>query len=492
MPPTVAVLVGGSRVPVPPLQIGIEPPIVRATHLVVEVRNDSAIPDILTINGEQFPLIHDSDRRRGVLLLDRTRSTGYHQFDFGGARFCFGTADAKLRLDGILTILDTIRHAGLSWGHQLIFADGSAIRDPRVDFAWLRNHLRDIAELCERIADHPSTRSEDSSTFDRPRGGRVLLSRTLSRLRAEPTALLEEHPAGLLKAAGRRYMPRRVEAASLVVTHDTIGNRRATRLLLDSADLARFIAGSADVPKRAARWASTAEERLLRIAGEFPFRTLVYASERIPEEPSKEEHTDPRYSDVYDTHTELVRERGWNPGRSVSNQYAYVGHSDEIFEAFVAVLLSQAFGMEQVFPTLRRGLEEPLFTSDEWELYFDTTPPQREFSSWRDDSLRPGKLTPDYCLINTDSGVALLGDAKYRAKGGTTLPGGALKECQVYMQHFDVPSFAVFYPGKPRFMRAIEGEGNCILEVSITPFSGVDAWVEAEVRPRLEEIMHAV
>ncbi len=488
MPTAVTILAGGRRIPIPPLAQG-EPPIVPAQHLVIEIEGD-AVPGEILVNDEPFPVIRAADGRRGHTLLDRFRSAGFHRFQVDGETFCFGTADAKLELDGILTILRTIGHEGLSWGHQFIFSTGAVIRDPRVDYAWLRTAGREILNACLEIAERPAGEYTVRPRLQRPRGGRARLAETLSKLRADPTALLEEHERGIVMVDGRRFMPRKVVSGSREVTHDTVANRRATRLLLASAALAYDVAKSADLPKRYRQWVEALRGQLNVLLAQFPFSNLIRVADRVPEAESVIEHTDPRYVLTYRLHDELTNELGWEPGLDVSDRFAYVGHSDEIYQAFVAVLLANAFGAERAVPYLRRNLTEPCFRSDRWDIYYDTAPPAPEYTSWRDRSSRPARLTPDYCIIDRRERRGLLGDAKYRSTPDRgRLPSSSLNDCQVYMQHFGVRNFAVFYPGPDRLIDEISGEGNTILEVSVTPFNGVAEWIATEVRPRLEALL---
>ena len=491
MDPAVSVLVGRDRVAVQPVNGEAEIPAVPATHVVIELEGQS-VPSELLINDEFFPVIRGDSGRRGHVLLDATRATGFHQFTWQGQRFCFATVDGKLRLEGILELLSRIGREGLSWGQQLIFSDGSAIRDPRVDFAWLRRIRRDAIQLFTEVSENPARRLASLPRLQRPRGGRALIPETLSALRGRPH-LLEAHPSGLLKVGGVRYMPRRVVARSTTTTHDTIGNRRATRLLLDLLDLSAELRDGGQVPKRGVQWLNVFDRELSVFQRRFPFCNLERESVRLPPDPSPEEIVESRYEAIYGLWRELVHERGWSPTDRPTDRYAYVAHSDQIFQAFVAVVMAEAFGADRRYPFLRPGLDEASFRSDRWEIYYDTAPPRPQFTSWRDDSCRPAALTPDYTFLDLGRGRGLLGDAKYRAVSGNgRLPSSSLTECQAYMQHFGVPSFAVFYPGEDRFLREVSGEGNVILEVSITSFDGLVDWVRHHVRPRLEALMHVV
>lgn len=491
MPPAIAILVGARRILVPAVDAG-DTPIVPAEHLVIEIENQ-VVPGEVILNDEVFPVILNPEQTRGYLLLDRFRSTGFHRLIVGDTLFRFATADAKLELDGILSILEFIKTAGLSWGHQLVFSDGMGMRDPRADFAWLRTAAREILDLCTAIAEEPSSRFETTSVRVTPRGGRVSIAETLSDLRALPAQLLEEHASGILSVAGKHYMPRRVVMQAARLTHDTVPNRRATRLLMAAADLTESLLSSGELPRRHRQWTELVRNQLIDLQYRFPFNNLrLYAERGIPALPVREEHVDSRYQHSYQLFEELVFHRGFSPTRTVSDRFAYIGYSDEIYQAFVAILLGKAFGTTISAGSLRPGLAGPAFTSPDVDIYYDTMPPKPEFSSWRDRSSRPADLTPDYCIINRTHRVGVLADAKYRTTDRGMLPSSSLNDCQVYMQHFNRHAFAVFFPGKENFIREVSGDGNTILEVSVTPSNSLTTFVADAVRPALERIMEPV
>jgi hypothetical protein len=485
---SVTVIAGRERIAVPPIH-SASPPIVPAQQVVVEIEGTS-LPFDISVNDESVPLIRTVDATRGHLLLDCFRSTGFHRLLVGTETYCFGTADAKLQLEGILRILDMVGREGLSWGHQLMFSDGATIRDSRVDYAWLRGTSRRILSACSSIASRPLTRSSVEPRFQRPQGGRLRLADTIARIRRDPRDLLEAHPAGPFKHGSRRFMPRMAVLDSPTVSHDTSANRRATRLLRGTLDLIASIGAGQDVPKRQRTWLKLLETELRLLLDQFPFKGLATVCDRISESPSVAELTDPRYRVVYELCDELFNLCGWAPSRKLANRFAYISYSDEIYQAFVALLLASAFDAKRVLPYLRKDMVGPSFRSDDWDIYYDTAPPAPSFASWRDHSSRPARLTPDYCIVDRRAGRGILGDAKYRGNGGGgRLPMSSIGDCQIYMQHFGLKNFAVFYPGADAFMSEITGDGHTILEVSITPFTGVAAWVAQEVRPALVRLL---
>lgn len=486
--PSVTVIVGCERINVPALSSGTAP-LVPAQQVIVELEGAS-LPSEILVNDEPHPVVLTADASRGHVLLDRYRSTGFHCLQLGQESYCFGTVDAKLQLDGILQLLKTIGHEGLSWGNQLMFSDGVAIRDVRIDYAWLRRASRRIIAACTAITARPLTQQSAEIHFGRAAGGRLRRAETIAKLRADPRTLLEDHPLGVVQVGDKRFMPRRVYADRLSVSADTAANRRATKLLLGTSQLLWSLKADTDLPKRPRLWLKLVEEQVLGLLDQYPFKSLVRVCHRVTDRPSGPELVDQRYREMFELYDELQNSLGWTPSQKAINRFAYIGYSDEIYQAFVAVLLGAAFGAKPTRPYLKGDLAEPSFSSPEWDVYYDTKPPPQNYASWRDHSSRPASLTPDYIMIDKVGRRGLLADAKYRGNAGSgRLPSSSLCDCQVYMQHFGLKNFAVFYPGKDRFIEKVEGEGFTILEVSITPFDGVAEWVKAEVRPALEALM---
>src|ERR1043166_5478731 len=130
-----------------------EPVIVPAEYLSIEIEADRVPPQVL-LDRRSIPIVLNDASTRGICFIDAFRSVGFHCLEVQGARFYFATEDAKLQLDGIRKILELIHHEGLSWGQQLFFSDGSAIRDARVDYAWLTDVGSRIVETANAIAEH--------------------------------------------------------------------------------------------------------------------------------------------------------------------------------------------------------------------------------------------------------------------------------------------------------------------------------------------------
>src|SRR5690242_3982717 len=92
----------------------------------------------------------------------------------------FATEDAKLKLDGIIRLLHQVGRSGLSWGRQLFFTDGTALRDRRIDYAWLLENGPRIAAAARDIAAAPIRRLRYEIRNQPPTGGRALVPQTLA------------------------------------------------------------------------------------------------------------------------------------------------------------------------------------------------------------------------------------------------------------------------------------------------------------------------
>src|SRR5262249_50894430 len=147
-----------------------------------------------------------------------------------------------------------IGHEGLSWGNQLMFSDGVAIRDVRVDYAWLRRASRRVIAACSAIAARPLTQQAPAVHFGRATGGRLKRAETIAKLLADPRTLLEEHSRGVVQLGDKRFMPRRVCTERHTISVDTPANRRATKLLLGTLHLLWSLKSDTDLPKRPRLW----------------------------------------------------------------------------------------------------------------------------------------------------------------------------------------------------------------------------------------------
>lgn len=481
------VIVRNERLPLVP-GVTSEPVIVPAETLLIEIQG-VAFGELVRIDDEASSSAPGPDEFARYVLVDCFRSTGFHKLEVQGEVFWFGTSDAKLELQGIVQLLSLIEREGLSWGKQLMFSDGKVLRDDRINFAWVNAHGRELLDAIEAISANPHFESARRVQTTYPRGHRALPGKSFALLRSNPKDMLEAHPQGLIELGGRRWMPRKIVARTAAPTFHTYANRRATQLLVAVSALADSLVQSDVVPKHRKKFARELCARSLEQLGRFPYQSLKWKRTVIGGRPTAIEQLDPRYRTTYRLAQSLVGDLGWSPSQQVGGQYAYIGYSDEIYQAFVATVLAEAFGAPNSHETLRPNRTVPSFESRAYAIYYDTAPPSDGFGSWRDRSIRPAKLTPDYSFVDKGLGLGLLGDAKYRVTKSGRLPDSALHECQTYMQHFGLPSFVVFYPGGQEVLELVEGDGQAILVASITPFDGLLPWARETLRPALEQLM---
>lgn len=464
-------------------------PTVPAEYLNIELEGDG-LPDRIKLDGSEVPLIRTADGARGSFMLDAFRSVGFHRVEVAGTEFVFCTEDAKLRLDGIVKLLAFVEDAGLSWGKQLFFSDGTTLRHPKVDFAWLGRNGARIVALANAVAESPARWMHDVSSVERHGIGRVSVRRTAALLRSVGPSLLEAHPAGAVSIGGSRFFPVRVLASRALKTHDTIGNRRVTQLLRLAAELVRAVLRET-MPREQRDAMEKLGNEIWAASQQFPFAPLLSAvqSSDLPPHPVREEISDPRYREAFDLYDELSHDLVWAPGTRVANRFAYVNYADEIYQAFVVSSLARAFDAPSVGPALMAGRPGPSFQSDRFELYYDTAPPKGYMKNWRGGSGRPSEMAPDVLVVERGQRKGILGDAKYRVDASDRAPSNALAECQVYMQSFKQPAVVVFYPGVRRRIAEVTDGTNLILEVALSPGDGLDDYLRNEVRPRLEAAM---
>jgi len=316
---------------------------------------------------------------------------------------------------------------------------------------------------------------------------------TVSILRRDAASTLEEHPIGPVEIDGRRYSPRIVVAGSRQRSFDTVGNRRTTHLLKSMLEMCESLLGQElRSPKAVQDDLQAIRTSLVARLSLFPFVQIASPGLRLPTRPAPEEMVDDRYRAVFDLYGELTRELGWSPGKSVTSRMAYVNYADQIYQAFVALVIARAFGARQVFPSLISGLPTALFRSEQHEIYYDTIPPSPAFTNWRDRSARPSEQRPDITIINTLERRGILADAKYRVDPSGRVPTSALEDAQVYLQSFGARSIAVCYPGPAPRIGRVSALGYTILEVSIGPYPELSEYARLEVRPALEEVMEGL
>lgn len=482
MASSVCVISRQHRFPVEAPSSRTDPTIVPAESLTFEITG-SHLPTTVLLDGRPAPLILDAARSRGHLFLDAFRSVGFHHLSILGDDFFFATDDAKLRLDGILSLLRCLQHLGLSWGRQLFFSDGSVVRDAKVDFAWLLQNAARIGQLARSISERPVRRNERSGIWGPPRGGRVLVQPTVAALRRHQKVFLEEHASGHLRIAGRTYSPGAAVTLRSRITADTTSNRRMTRLILDTIAMARSVLAS-DLPSDAKAQLTPLATALLDASELFPFSRLHDKSVNVSLQASPEEFADERYAHGYKLLVDLADGLGWQPSTTVADRYAYVAYSDQLYQAFVAVMLADAAKTVQTTHSLRPHLDSPSFASDQFSLFYDTVPPKTRFQNWRDLSSRPSDMRPDITVVDHVNDKGLLVDAKYR-RDGTRVDSRSINECQVYLHSFRRSRIVVCYPGTGPAMNSVAGDGSEILEVSIGPFDGVREYVRDTVWPAI-------
>ena len=488
MPLNVAVISGRSRVSLASGAELKEPTVVPAQYLTLEVEGQD-LPEAVYLDSRQVPLLRNEASTRGFLMVDTTGSVGFHSLRVADAEWYFATQDAKLKLNGILKLLEFLEAEGLAWSGQLFFADGSAIRNPKIDYAWLERMGPRVLAVGDAIAARPLRRAQLVRSHQPPRAGKLFLKDTLALLRTNARALMEQDEHGLIAVGNRRYSPRVVVAGRLERSFDVVGNRRMTHLLLLTLELCQSLQAEPRLPRAVKPWLRQLSADLQARLEAFPFVHLRSRPGRLPSRPAPEEIADERYREAFDIYVELCQEMAWEPGVHIADRFAYVGFADEIYEAFVAVVFARAFEAKQVSSSLWSQLSVPVFRSDTYDIYYDTVPPKPEFANWRDASERPSDQKPDLTIVDRNARRGILADAKYRVGPSGRLPTSGIHDAQVYLQSFERKSIVICYPGNAPSITRVTGKGYTILEVSLGPFPGLEAYLRNDVRPAVEAAM---
>lgn len=423
------------------------------------------------------------DGARVLTAVDLTRSTGFHRVQAGRQTFWFATEDAKLRLDGIEEMLETLRTSGTGWSGQLLFSDGAMMRDPHVVYSWLDRCADSALECGRRIIDAPLSVSRSDRKASR-RGGRSLHQAATTRLlRAHPDRYLEQSPTGLLTLAGKRYDPLRVVVRTRTTSVESAANRRAVSLVSRLDGLATEVLAAepdAHVVRRCRSWRESASRLLRRplarsLAAGAPVGALAAPRQT-------EEAVDGRYRESYYLSTDLAAQFGWSPTQRVLPRFSYVERADTIYQAFVATALADALGLAQTTPVL--GQAPLAFAGDDYEIYYDTHPDASILRSWRYGSAKPDASRPDVLLRRKTSREVLVIDAKYRVEG-TQATEDSRKDISAYMALYGLDTVVIAYPGQsPARCAVVTGQGKTILELPIGPWPGLRTELEGEL-PRL-------
>jgi hypothetical protein len=444
----------------------------------------------LVISGVREPFFRLDGRRRRfaaagsswLLTLDLTRSTGIHRLEVPpGHVFWFASEDAKLRLDGLEAMLRYLRNEGLAWTGQLLFSDGSYLRDPHMVYGWLDQHTDRLLAAAEAVAAAPRRGTQRDEHVTASGGQRLALQPTMALLRRRGAELLEAHSAGPLTAFGRQYTPRRVVATHQTTTLDTLANRRVVWLAGQFASLLAELHGRLTGPEaeRAKIWSA----QVARVLRPSVFAALLLkASSRAPVGfRAVAETLDTRYMTTYDGVARLSELIGWSAQRERRPVYTYVDVADQIYQAFVVHALAEALGLD---PTGRAlGLTQPAFTGEQWDLYYNVVPPPAAMRSWRSFSTAHDGFRPDVLLVARDDGAVVVADAKYRNDGSRASESGR-KEVMAYMAAFDIQRVLILYPPDPPELLAVHsvaGSGYEIIEVTVAPVPGLDSFLRAEL-----------
>jgi hypothetical protein len=444
--------------------------------------------DAILLDGRKRPFQRSSD---GYLLgYDTTRSTGFHHLQVAPATsYFFGTEDAKLKLDGILRMLEYLGESGLGWSGQLFFADGSYLRSNHVIYGWLDRWADRLLAAANRVCYAP-VRAARKDRRVSTRGGRVDVPATVKLLRSRPKEFLEEGEDGLLAVGDKRYNPLKVVAIGQADSVDTPANRRVMWLLGQLYDLCLEVTPA--LPKdakeeyaRCSAWASRAATCLYL----SPLSRLYAKSVSTPPPAtlSSVEAVNPDYAIVAEGASLLQELRGPALGRERRAAHAYVKYSDEIYQAFVSFAVAEALGMEKA-----EGGGGYQFRNADFEMFVNVFPPRDVLRSWRSYSTAPDDFRPDLIIRRAADGAVAVCDAKYRQEKGRASESGR-KEVMAYMAAYDLARAVIFYPPKDDALGvySVSGQGREIAEVTIAPAPDLQRFLRAELPKLLARVFAA-
>lgn len=445
--------------------------------------------DEIQLDGENADAaIVGSDR---VIPLDLKRSVGYHVLKVGSHELIFATQDGKLRIKGITEIVKALSpSSALSWDRQILFSDGGALDSEHVRFAWLWRNAGDLVSALESIARSPRKRAYKKTTMSPTIRGRIDVPGTLRAIRRD-ASLLEPRSDGLIEYGGRRYTPSRVATVQRDRTLVTAANIQAFDLARNV--VAMFTKLESQVSSNVLAPIVPAIRRLRGALGFITFRTVSRARRAFGRAHSHVAETgfDPRYAYVLKKQRELTT-LGWSPQVSPAMQnLAFIRHSDEIYQAFVAISLARALGCDLVKDELRSHMETPAFQSYDYNIFYDTSPPADVLRTWRSASDEPDDPRPDVLLVARDSRNVLLFDAKYR-NSGNHASRDSIYEMQYYLNTFRLRHAVICYPpadASYRDIRLISGEGYVVVALPIAPAPDTIEFLSKTALPKVLSLL---
>ena len=464
------------------LKLGREPTVVSSGDIVLSVEQSE--PGTVRLDGRLRRL---SQGNPGLLAVDLTRSTGYHRLEVGSDTYWFATDDSKLRLDGLVEMLRDMAGPGTAWNGQILFSDGSVLRDPHVVYAWLDEHLDGVVRAARLVVSDPVRGSERQFRPERHMQRGMSASRTAAFIRRQPRERLEADDNGTLVVEGAAYSPIRVVTPRRRPTLDTPWNHRLVALVDLLSALVREVADAQPSNEAALKcqgWIESLQE-IARHPTTQAIRRFATPRGALSAAPHPPELSLERYGLIFTTALDLAGSLGWAAVSSPVSRYSYVAYSDEIYQAWAATRVARAFGLTQRHPTL--GAKQPAFSGDAFDLYYDTTEINKRLRSWRSMSDRPDHPRPDLVLVRRLDGKVALLDAKYRTGAGAATEDSR-KEVASYMTTYGLDKAGIVYP--PGMLDELPHEINGVrmrlLELPLRPGGAVD---DGQIRIHIESLM---
>lgn len=473
--PEVRIVAGDSA-----FTLGDEHPVtVPARDLVLMIED---APHVVTVDGTtRRPTLAGTT---GVIPMPMGRSTGFHYLRVGASTYWFATEDAKLRLDGLLAMLRELRGEELAWAGQILFSDGSLLRDPHVVYGWLDAHAALFLDALETAARNPDRGRHRTLATTRFPTRPVDVPATIRLLRRSPAELLEPHPTGPVKVGQQSYVPRKVKVSTSGRTFDTPANRRMVYVTDQVVSMCREVLAVEGLPQDVCReWARRAHHAIAT----SPLRAL-HGTRFPPTQTGPETHAPP-YQRSFISYRSLTDDMGWAPNSTPTPTYSYVHYADEVFQAYAAYCVASALGMRPTASVL--GSSQPAFTGNGFRLFVNVEPPHNVIRHWRQQTTPAAVYRPDLTLQRSASGEVALIDAKYR--DFDTGAEGARKEAMAYLAAFGVQRVGIIYPldvgAVATTLHHTQNGIRAILELGLRPVDPADGARAGLIQQMVAELL---
>ncbi len=440
---------------------------------------------LVELDGKTITMVRKGNS--WFITLDFTRSVGFHYVVAGDNTLLFVTEDTKLRLAGIMEIVNYIGASSLSHSGQLLFSSGQSIMELTTNFSWLWKHLPKIAATIDDLFNNPPRSSQSATKIANNLKRPIDTAATISLLRRSPY-LLEKYETGPIHVSGQSFIPRQVIIKAKRSTLDATATNRALLLAHNCVSIMALLPRS--VTKQTKTLLSSARKLENNIVKIRRLSCSPALSATLPLNPTPLELSDPRHNYIFRRYSEQVGRRFGHASDVAGTLSLFVKQSDELYQAFVTLCIAKLLNCVPTREPLTARMRQPAFANDFLEIYYDTEP-ACVATTWRSETARPDRARPDITIASKLNNTYLLIDAKYR-NDGNRASADSLAEVQYYLNTFCTDRAMIIYPpDEPQFSKIISlsSRGQTLFQVPFSPAQDTDSIIKSEIRELILSVL---